>query len=122
MARFNMLVLSGLLAAASAAPALATDPAAPSARLVECGSESCLLISGRRADTTASISINGHVVAAEGARRWRVRVPVETVRAWSVPYARTLTVSVAGVSRDARLPIGLLGKAENLAMVIVRVK
>lgn len=122
MARFRTLTLSVLLAAGSAAPGWAADTAAPRTKLVKCGAESCLLISGRRADATAAISVNGHEVAAEGTRRWNVRVPVDTVRAWSEPYARTLTVSVAGVTRDTRLPIGLLGQAENLAMVIVRVK
>lgn len=126
MARCKTLVLSGLLsgllAAGSAAPAWAADTAVPRTKLVKCGAESCLLISGRRADAASAISVNGRVVAAEGARRWQVRLPVDTVRAWSAPYARTLTVSVAGAPRPARLPIGLLGRAENLAMVIVRVK
>lgn len=122
MARFRTLVLSGLLAASIAAPAWATDPAVPRTKLVKCGTESCLLISGRRADAATNVHVNGHLVAVEGTRRWQVRVPVDTVRAWSAPYARTLTVSVAGVARDTRLPIGLLGKAENLAMVIIRVK
>jgi hypothetical protein len=49
-------------------------------------------------------------------------LPVATVRAWSEPFARTIEVSTAGVAEDADLPIGLLGRAENLAMVIVRVK
>jgi len=71
---------------------------------------------------TDTVSVNGHAVKAEGARNWRVRVPVSTIRAWSEPYARTIEVATAGVPEDADLPIGLLGRAENLAMVIVRVK
>lgn len=120
MPRLQTLALSMLLAVGIASPAGAATT--PSTRLVECGTKSCLLVSGRRDDAASTITINDHVVTAEGARKWRVRVPVETVRAWSAPYARTITVSVAGVTEEAKLPIGLLGHAENLAMLIVRVK
>lgn len=120
MPRLQTLALSMLLAAKITAPASAAT--APSTRLVECGSTSCLLISGRREDAASTITINDHEVAVEGALKWRVRVPVETVRAWSPPYARTIAVSVAGATEEAELPIGLLGHAENLAMLIVRVK
>jgi len=120
MPRLWTLALGALLAAGIAAPAMAATEL--STRLVECGSRSCLIVSGHRDDAASKVSINGHAVAVEGARRWRVRVPVETVRAWSAPYARTIAVSVAGASVDAKLPIGLLGHVENLAMLVVRVK
>lgn len=118
MTRMILLMLSPLLA--MSAPALAAD--APSTRLVACGSESCLLISGRRADAAAPIVVNGHAVAPEGGRRWRVRIPVATVRAWSPPYARSVSVRVADVAHEARLPIGMLGTSGDLAMLVVRVK
>ena len=120
MTRLRTLALTTLLIAVSAAPAFGKGE--PATRAVKCGAESCLLVTGRRDDASATVSLNGHVVAAEGERKWQVRVPVRTVRAWSEPYARTIAVSVAGASRDAALPIGLLGEAEKLAMLVVRVK
>jgi len=114
------LTLGAATLAASAAPAIAAPE--PSTRLVECRSGSCLLVSGSRDDDGSAVIINGHAVPVEGARRWRVRLPVDTVREWSVPYARTITVSVAGAENEARLPIGMLGHAKNLSMLMVRVK
>lgn len=120
MPRFRMLALGAVLAGAVAAPAMAAPKLAT--RVVECGAESCLIVSGRREHLASQVSINGHQVAVQGTRKWRARVPVETVRQWSAPYARTITVSVAGAEKEARLPIGLLGRAEELAMLVVRVK
>lgn len=120
MSRLRTLMLGLILAGGFAAPALAAS--GPATRLVECGPESCLFVSGRRGHAASPVSINGHEVAVEGGRKWRAQVPVETVREWSEPYARTITVSVAGVEREARLPIGLLGSVKNLAMLVVRVK
>lgn len=114
------LALSAILAGALATPAMATGE--PSTRVIECRSGSCLVILGRRDHAATPVSVNGHAVAVEGARKWRAVVPVETVREWSAPFARTITVSVAGAEEEARLPIGLLGRAENLAMLIVKVK
>lgn len=134
MPRLPTPALGALLAVIIAAPAMAAPTLIstngisngtshrPSTRLVECGATSCLLVSGHREDAASPVSINGHAVAVEGARKWRARVPVETVRAWSAPYARTIAVSVAGASQDARLPIGLLGQVENLAMLVIRLK
>lgn len=118
MTRLTLLMLSPLLALST--PALAAD--APSTRLVACGPESCLLVSGRRSDAASPVSINGHDVAVQGARRWRVRVPVSTVRAWSAPHAKTISVAVADVSQEASLPVGMLGPKRDLAMLVVRVK
>lgn len=107
-------------------PAMATPE--PSTRLVNCKAGSCLLVTGRRANAASTVSINGHAVAAEGARKWRVRVPVDTLRAWSAPFARSITVTVADAetrtdaTAEADLPIGLLGHVENLALLVVSVK
>lgn len=120
MPRLRTLMLGAVLAGAFVAPALAAPKLAT--RVVECGAESCLVVSGRRDHSASQVSINGHEVAVEGARKWRARVPVETVRQWSAPYARAITVSVAGAEKQARLPIGLLGHAQELAMLVVRVK
>lgn len=112
--------LALLAALLVATPALAAPT--PATRLVNCGADSCLLVTGQRDDTAAPVSINGHAVRVQGARKWRAVVPVDTLRAWSEPYARTITVSVAASDEEADLPIGMLGHAENLAMLVVRVK
>lgn len=112
------------------APGAVSTPSAqagePRTRVVDCKAESCLVVTGRRPNAAAPVSINGHDVAAEGARKWRVRVSVETIRAWSAPLARSITVSVAtGAERrdfDTRLPIGLLGQPENLALLEISLK
>jgi hypothetical protein len=108
------------LVAALVEPAAAAS--SPQTRLVEFRSENYLLISGDRNTISSNVSINGHTVRVEGRRNWRVRLPVHVVRSWSAPLARTITVAVDGSSQDADLPIGLLGHAEDLAMVVVRAK
>ena len=118
--------LAGILVASLATPATAASE--PSTRVVGCGSGSCLLVTGHRDNAASPVSINGHVVAVEGQRDWRARLPVETVRDWSLPLARTIEVSfidaATGVATamDADLPIGLLGHAENLAWLVVSAK
>lgn len=84
------------------------------------------MITGHRPEASAKVSINGHAVAAEGGRNWRIRVPVETIRAWSAPLARTIAVSIDfGADRrdfTTPLPIGLLGQPEALALLEIRIK
>ena len=114
------LALGALLSAALASSGSAAEP---KTRVVACKAGSCLLVTGRRADGASLVNINGHAVAVEGSRKWRVSLPVDTVREWSAPYARTITVAVGtDASAEADLPIGLLGHAEDLAMLIVSVK
>ncbi|MGC4251441.1 MAG: hypothetical protein QM605_08255 [Sphingobium sp.] len=120
MPAFRRVALGAVLAAGFTAPAVAA--AEPATRLVECQSGSCLLISGRRENALSPVHINGHAVEVEGARKWRTRVPVETVDSWSEPRARTIAVSVEGNTEEAALPIGLLGHAQNITMLVVRVK
>ncbi|SMC51144.1 hypothetical protein [Novosphingobium sp. B1] len=91
-------------------------------RVVECGAQSCLKLSGKRADAAEAITLNGHGISVQGGRTWHARVPVRTVREWSAPYARSIEVGVAGQQREVPLPIGLLGQPTDLAMVVVRVK
>lgn len=100
----------------------------PSARLIRCGAESCLQISGRRDDRAMIVSVNGHVVAVEGKHRWRVRLPVEAVRQWSARYARTIEISLRdpetqGVTTaSVDLPIGLLGGLKDLSSLVISVR
>lgn len=116
----RLLLTGAAFTATFASPAMAASEA--STRLVSCGAESCLLVSGHRADAGSPVLINGRQVTVEGQNRWRVRVPVDAVRAWSAPYARTITVSVRDSSTEADLPIGLLGHVTDLATLTIRVK
>lgn len=116
----SALVLACVLAAGGlAAPASAASDA--STKLIRCGRQSCLLVSGHRDDPSAVISINGQPVSVEGQRSWRISVPVDTVRQWSAPYAREIEVSFRdpGTQRESAdivdLPIGLLGNVTDLA-------
>lgn len=120
MFRLRTFLPGVVLAVSIAAPAGAAP--APSTQLVECRSESCLLISGNRADAGSTVSVNGHAVPVEGGRKWRVRLPVSYIRAWSAPLARTITVSAGDAIDEADLPIGLLGHSSDLAMLVVRAK
>ena len=116
---------TGLVAGVSS-PACAA--AQPRTRLVPCEAGSCLLVTGRRASAASAVNINGRPVSADGTRKWRVRVPVASVRAWSAPFARTITVSVVDAetrtdaTTEVDLPIGLLGQAENLVSLVVSAK
>lgn len=120
MMHLRIAALAMLIAGAAASPATAQGTA--STQLVKCGEQSCLLVTGRRADASAPVSLNGHAVAVQGAHKWRVRVPVSTVRAWSQPNARKISVAVDGAAQDTSLPIGMLGHDQSLAMLVVRVK
>lgn len=105
-----------------------TAASEPSARLIRCGEQSCLQISGRRDDPAAIISINGYVVPVEGEHGWRVRLPVEVVRQWSAPYARTIEVSLHDPEAQREivaivdLPVGLLGGTTDLASLVISVR
>ena len=115
-----------VLVASFSSPACAATE--PRTRLVVCETGTCLLVTGHRANAASLVRINGRTVLADGARRWRVRVPVDTVRGWSAPFARTITVSVvdaetrADATAEVDLPIGLLGQVENLASLVVSAK
>lgn len=119
-------ILAAVLIASFASPALAA--ADLSTRVVSCPSGSCLLVTGHRDEVTSAVSINGHVVQVEGKRDWRARLPVETVRDWSLPLARSITVTLVDAATrnettaEADLPIGLLGHAENLAALVISIK
>ena len=124
--RVLTITLAAAFAANLASPAMAASE--PSTRVVTCRSGSCLLISGSRDSAASAVSINGHVVEVEGKKDWRVRLPVETVRDWSIPLARTIEVAFTDAATrtktaiEADLPIGLLGHAENLASLVISMK
>ena len=121
LASIGAMIIGSLASSATAA-------SAPSTRLIRCEEQSCLQISGRRDDPAAIVSINGHVVSVEGEHRWRVRLPVEVVRQWSVPHARTIEVSLHDPETQREtiasvdLPIGLLGGTTDLASLVISVR
>ena len=104
-------------------PALAKD--APETRLVSCGEQSCLMISGRRDHAGQSVSVNGVEIPSNGTDKWRVVLPIETVRALCEPRARTVEVTITdsisgrAAVREARLPVGLLGDSSLLDSIEV---
>lgn len=121
------LALAGAIVLGSlSSPALAESE--PRTKLIRCGDESCLRVTGHRDDPAAIVLINGHAVAVEGKRKWKAYLPVETVRAWSARNARTIEVALAGPETapasavTVDLPIGLLAKEINLASLVVSVR
>ena len=119
------IALAGLALAGPLAVSLGSA-AEPSAKMVRCGAESCVRISGQRTNPAAAVRINGRAVHAEGRRRWKVDLPVDTVRDWSRPHARTIEVGLHDPDRqDAiltsiALPVGLLGGTTDLASLVIR--
>jgi hypothetical protein len=118
--------LAATFAVNLAAPAMAASE--PSTRVVTCRSGSCLLVSGSRDSAASVVKINGHIVEVEGKKDWHARLPVQTVREWSVASARTIEVAYTDAATHAQtavetdLPIGLLGHAENLASIVISMK
>lgn len=113
-----------MLFSSFAVPASASPE--PSARLVRCGEESCLRISGHRDSASAVVMINGNAVEAQGARRWQVHLPVDTLREWSAPFARTVNIALYNPAERQEtsqsvvdLPIGLLGGVSQLDSMVV---
>lgn len=122
MARLIAPAALALAALGITTPGLAQPGHAPKLRVVECGAESCLRITGHRDDSAAPVLLNGHQIAVTGRHRWTARVPVAKVRHWSAPYARSIQLSVANEEHSAQLPVGLLGTRGDLAMLVVSVK
>lgn len=126
LSRRAAALTGAILSTALASPAMAASE--PTTKVVECGAQSCLLVSGRRDDPALLVSINGQVVDVEGGQNWRVRLPVETVRQLSAPNARTIEVGLLtsqaqmASSASVDLPIGLLSNLTDLAVLEVRAR
>ncbi len=111
------------IAVLHAVPALADSGA--EAKLVRCGAQSCLQVTGHRDDASAPVRINGHLVAVQGQRNWRANLSVGTIKEWSAPFDRHIVVTSydAAAQRDTddkvRLPIGLLGHVPDLASLVI---
>lgn len=119
----------GIALGAATVIALSAQPAwagsGNKARLVSCDQSDCLLVSGSRADPGMLVRVNGHPVEAKGGRDWKVLLPVQDVRAWSLPGAREITVTTTQpgtndpVTNQVDLPIGMLGSITELAYLVI---
>jgi hypothetical protein len=100
--------------------------AAAQARLVHCGSETCLRLSGRRANAAVAVRIAGQILAVEGIHAWRVTVPLREARDWRRAADGTLPVTLSDAATGtetmdvAAPPPGALGRRVDLATLIVR--
>ncbi|HQS68794.1 MAG: hypothetical protein B7Y36_18030 [Novosphingobium sp. 28-62-57] len=120
--RLSLLALMAAIAIAPVSASAADRDRAPRTKLERCGEQTCLRVTGHRADSAASVLIAQHEVAVTGGKSWRVSLPLQTVRAWSAPAARTIAVEVAGNDRrqmEAELPIGVFGNSAKLAFLSV---
>ena len=119
--RRGAAMMGAIALAGFASPALAQDE--PQTRLVRCGEQTCLEVSGYREHSSVLICVNGNEVPAEGEKSWKIQLPLETVRQWSATHARTIEVSLRdpdsqqSSSASADLPIGLLGAVTSLAFL-----
>jgi hypothetical protein len=117
------ILLTTILALAPS-PALAAG--SPRATLVHCGADTCLRLSGHRDRATVAVRIDGHTLAVEGARAWRITVPLSTARSWRIAHGDTLAVTLADddtgteLIETAILPPGALGSRLELASLEVR--
>lgn len=120
----SMMALAMVAGFVTLAPT-AMAASAPKTRLVSCGGDSCLLVTGHREDNSSIVSINGHRVNAQGGGTWKTVLQLDTVRSWAGPMARSIDVSVydpstgTQASHPAKLPIGLLGHVTDLAALVI---
>ncbi len=95
------------------------------AKLVHCGADSCLRLSGRRPAATTAIRIGGRELAVDGDRRWRATVPLTVARTWPIVRGYALRVvladTAAGMERSetVMLPPGALGSRIEMASLVV---
>lgn len=99
--------------------------AAVQARLVHCGSATCLRLSGHRPDSAVAIRIAGNDLAVAGGRSWHAIVPIEAARNWANASGDRLLLTLidmrTGTTRmdSVEVPPGALGKRIELAALIV---
>jgi hypothetical protein len=116
------VVVMGLALAATPGPAMA----ASRARLVHCGDQTCLRVSGHRSDAALMIRIGEQLVAVEGDRAWHATVPLSTARGGANASLDTLTLTMTDRNTGVEtvdmvaLPPGALGRRVELATLDVR--
>ena len=118
----SQFLIAGVLLALS--PPISAAPA-PEARLVRCGDDDCLRVSGQRDDVHVRVLVNGREITPRGAQKWRMDLPLDTVRRLAPMHARTIEVTLRHPdtgdesSTNVRLPIGLLGGTTRLTALEV---
>jgi hypothetical protein len=106
--------------ATAVVPAHATE-----ARLVHCGPETCLRLSGHRQDAAVEVRVAGSLLATDGGRDWQATVPLAFARAWVTPSADAMSITLAdarsGTERTETVPLppGALGRHVDLATLVV---
>lgn len=100
--------------------------AASRARLVRCGDQTCLRISGHRSDPAMMVRIGEQPVAVEGNQAWHATVSLSAARAGANASLDTLTLTTADRKTGVEtvdmvaLPPGALGRRVELATLDVR--
>jgi hypothetical protein len=95
------------------------------ARLVSCGENTCLRLSGYRASAAMVVRIGGHDLAVEGRRGWQATVPLDVARAWAITRNYALRVVLidpaAGTEQieTVMLPPGSLGSHTEIASLTI---
>jgi len=98
---------------------------AAQARLVRCGAETCLRVTGNRSSSAVAVRIAGQDLAVEGNRAWRVTVLLPTARDWPGALDGTLRLTLVDIAtrietaETAAVPPGALGRHVELATLIV---
>ena len=123
--RLSLTITAGAILSA-AAPAAAEHPA--SARLVHCGAETCLRLSGQRDEADTRVQVDGRDLPVTGARSWQATVPLAQARAWRLTRGYAVPVTLidraSGAERTSpvAVPPGALGARVELASLIVRAR
>ena len=100
--------------------------AAPPARLVHCGADTCLRIFGHRSNSGVTVRIAGRDVAVEGDRSWRATVSLAIAREGATASGAALAFTLIDTSAKTEssevvaLPPGALGRRIELASLVVR--
>jgi hypothetical protein len=100
--------------------------AATQARLVHCGSDTCLRLSGHRPNPGVAIRVAGHDLPVEGGNAWHATLPIATARDWASASGATMLLTLADerTGRDGSevvaLPPGALGRRIEIASLMVR--
>lgn len=114
----------GFALAATSGPAMASSRT----RLVHCGDQTCLRISGHRSSSTVAIRIAGQPLAVEGGRTWRATVPLSMARSAANASRDRLTLTMINPETQAQtvafvaLPPGALGRRVELATLTVNAR
>ncbi|MGK6321748.1 hypothetical protein ACMGDM_01540 [Sphingomonas sp. DT-51] len=108
------------------APARAERPI--SARLVHCGTETCLRLSGHRSGPAVAIRVDGRDLDVAGDRAWQATVTLAEARRWRIVRGYALSVTLADAAAGTErvehvaVPPGALGTRMELASLIVRAR